>query len=186
MPTVDSVAAEDPETAAKTAAPAAAKKSARSTSAEGEAAFSFASPMFSDAARERYDALLKSFNDNAEEFQGRTQEMLDAGRESFETAQTHLQEAGSEMLEAARQDMADAVDFANELARAKTVAEAMEIQRDYWTRLFESRADRVRSMTETSMAAIRETAEPMQRTMKTAFAQPAFAGFEAFFPFAKK
>lgn len=168
---------------AETVASAKAKieKTAKAERQDGESAFAFAG-----AAQDQYAALMKTLGVNSEELQGRTQEMMDASRESFETAQSHFQDASAQMMEAARQEMSDVVDFANELTRARTVSDAFEIQRDYWTRLFETRADRARAMAQSSVDAIRETTEPMQRTMKGAFAEPAFGNMSAFFPFAKK
>ncbi|MBI1392730.1 MAG: hypothetical protein GC152_08320 [Alphaproteobacteria bacterium] len=156
-------------------------KSAKSKHDGGETAF-----MFAGAARDQYETLLSAFNENAEEFQGRAREAFDASRESFETARAHLQDAGAEMMDAARQEMTDAVDFASEISRAKSVGEALEIQRDYWTRLFEGRMERTRSMAQASVEAMRETAEPIQRSMRAGFGDQGFAGMSAFFPFAKK
>ena len=153
-------------TPTKKIAPAqpAASQAKQATPEPGSDAFAF-----SDAAREQYDALLKSLNENAEEFQGRTQEFFDATREGFETAQSRLQEASAEAMDAARQEMTEAVDFANDLARAKTVADALEIQREYWTRLFETRVERTRDATQAAVDAMREVVEPMNKSMGAAF-----------------
>ncbi|MEO1015865.1 MAG: phasin family protein [Pseudomonadota bacterium] len=160
--------------AAKTAAKPAPKAAAPKIDAKDENEGAFA---FSNAASDQYDALLKSFNENAEEMQGRTQELMDASRESFEAMQTRMQETSAELMDAARQEMSEAVDFANELTRAKSMGEALEIQRDYWTRLFETRVERVRAMTEASMDVMRETSEPVQRSMQTAFSANPFTSF---------
>lgn len=176
-------------TATKKAAPAAkpAAKTAETTVETAAASVNAAADnafAFSDAARGQYDAMLKSFNENAEELHGRTQEMFEAAREGFENVQTNMQSVGAEAMDAARQEMTDAVDFANELTRAKTIADALEIQRDYATRLFEARVDRFRTMTQTTVDAVRETVEPMSRTMTTAFGKA--PTFTTVFPFASK
>ncbi|MEO0399318.1 MAG: phasin family protein [Pseudomonadota bacterium] len=173
-----------PAGAAKPAAakPAAADKPAGAANGDlGESAFAF-----SNAARDQYDTLLKSFNDNAEDAHERAHEIFEAARESFETAQSRFQEVGAEAMEAARQDMADAVDFASELSRTKTVAEAMEVQRDYWSRFFETNMERTRTMTQTTADALRDSVEPMNRSVTTAFSNAQMPAFTAFFPFASK
>ena len=166
--------------AAKAAAPAATTAEAKAESHDVHAdAFDM-----SNVAREQYDSLVKAFSENAEEFQGRTQELMDAARETIEAAQARLQALNAEAMEAARTEMTEAVDFANELSRAKTVADALEIQRDYWARFFEGRMDRSRALTQASLDAMKESFEPMNRSMASAFAAaPSFAGF---FPFGSK
>lgn len=171
-------------TAKKTvkAAPKAAEKETTNGYTEnGHAEGAFA---FAETARTQYDEFMKSMNFDTEEFSGRAQEMFDASRESFEVAQSRFQEVSAEAVEATRQEVADAVDFANELARAKSVGDAMEIQRDYWTRLMDTRIERMRTMTETMVDATRETMEPVNKSMTTAFG--AMPDFKAFFPFTAK
>ncbi len=165
---------------AKATTNGAAKKAAPET-ASNESAFAF-----SNAARDQYDTLLKAYSENAEEMHGRTQELMDATRASFETAQARFQEVGVEAFDAARQEMTDAVEFTNELAGAKTVAEALEIQRGYWSRFFEGRMERSRSLTQATVDAVRDSVEPVSDSLKTTFKTEAFPGFNAFFPFAGK
>lgn len=164
--------------AAKVTANAADEKASADTHAEN--VFGFA-----ESARDQYGAFMKSFGANTEEFQERAHEAMDAAREGFETAQSRFQEVNAEAMDAARQEMSEAVDFANELARAKTVADAFEIQRDYWTNLFETRVERSRSLTQATVEAVRETVEPISKTMSPmgAFNTPAFTNL---FPFAGK
>lgn len=137
----------------------------------------------STAAQDQFESMFKVMNESAEEMQGRTQELFDATRESLEVAQSKLQEVNAEALEAARTEMTEAVDFANDLTKAKTLTDAMEIQRDYWTHFFEGRMQRTRAMTDVTMEAMRGAAEPVNKTMQGAFSK---TGFEAFFPFAAK
>ncbi len=148
----------------------------------GETAFAMG-----DAARNQYDSFLQSFNSHAEELQGRTQEMMEAAREGYEAAQTTIKNVSAEAMEAARQEMTDAVDFANEIARAKTIADALEIQRDYATRTFETRVERMRAMTQSTVDMMRDSVEPMNRSMSRVMAAaPAMTAFTAFFPNSSK
>lgn len=191
-------AAPQTTTAPKPAAAAAAQASAAKETVE-KAATAAASDAFgfAEKARDQYTDFLKAMNENAEKFSGATQEMMEESRERMEQAQARFQEMGAEAMETARQDMTDAVDFANELARAKTMGDALEIQRDYWTRFFETRMERTKAMTEQMVEATRETVEPFTKTpftqTTTAFPMPFSAAaafdadaFKAFFPFAAR
>lgn len=164
----------------------AAKKTARrpvkateTVDAASDTAFAF-----SDAARDQFETAMKAFNDNAEEIRTRTEETMSLVRDSFEQAREKMQAVNSEMVAAAREEVTEAVEFANELARARTMADALEIQRNYWTRLFETRVERTRALTQASIDATREMFEPMARN--TSAPLSAFAGFEKFFPFAAR
>ena len=167
--------------AAANGAQTTAKKTASKSADAGESAFAF-----SNAARDQYDALMSSYSANAEEVQGRTQDFIDATRASFETAQSRFQEVGVEAFEGARQEMTEAVEFTNELARAKTVAEAFEIQRDYWGRFFEGRIERSRSLTQATVEAVRESVEPVAKSVSDAANTENMPSFTSFFPFAAK
>ena len=115
---------------------------------------------------------------------GKSEEMLSAMRETFEAAQEKMQAYSAEAMTLARDDMKEAVDFANELARAKTVTDALEIQRAYWSRFFETRVERTRAFTQDSVEFAREAMEPLNKTFAAPFS---FApGFEKFFPFPTK
>lgn len=178
-----------------TAAPKAAAQKVTDSAAETVETATHSVFDFSEQARGQYDAFLKTMNENAEQFSGAAQEFVDATRTSFENAQAHAQEMSTEIVETARQDMSDAVDFANELARAKTVGDALEIQRDYWTRVFEARVERTRAATEKMAGLAREAVEPMTtaKSFPLPFTMPMATAsgfdtdyFKSFFPFAAK
>ena len=162
----------------------AAKKSAPEGAAtEAFAAFADVSA-FTDAAREQYETALKTFNDSAEQFRTKTEETLASAREGFEAAGERMRAVSTDAMTAARDEMAEAVDFANELARAKSLTDAFEIQRDYWTKLFETRTERAKALTEASFDVSRSAFEPFNRSFASAFA---FApAFDKFFPFSAK
>ncbi|MEQ8179018.1 MAG: phasin family protein [Amphiplicatus sp.] len=163
-------------TATKKAAPRRAAKETVETATE-------AATTFSNAARNQFDTMLTAFNDQAETFRGQTEEMLETVRGNFETAQTRFQSVNADLLNAARDEMAEAVDFANELTRAKTFTDALEIQRNYWTNLFQTRVERTRELTNTAVEATRESFEPFSKSFGAGFTP---ASFEKFFPFAAK
>lgn len=135
-----------------------------------------------DQARTQFERLYANFNDQAETFRGQANELIEAVRTNAEATREHIKSMNAELVEAARTEMAEAVDFANELARAKTVADAFEIQRSYWTRLFETRVERARGLANASVEAARETMEPLSKTLAAAWSP---AAFERFFPVQK-
>ncbi len=135
-----------------------------------------------DQARSQFERLYANLNDHAETVRGQANELIETVRANVETTQAHLKSVNAELVEAARTEMAEAVDFANELARAKTVTDALEIQRSYWTRLFETRVERARGLTNASVEVARETIEPFSKTFAAAFSPSAF---ERFFPVQK-
>lgn len=139
---------------------------------------------FADAAREQYETALSAFNENAEKFRARTEEHMTTARESFEAASERLRAASADALSHARDEVTEAVDFANELARAKSISDALEIQRKYWTNLFETRVERARAFSEVSVEATRDAMKPFGKSLDSA---AAFApAFDKFFPFAGK
>lgn len=139
---------------------------------------------WSDAARDQYETALRTFNDNAEKFRADAEEAFATAREGFDAANERIKTVNADILAATREEITEAVEFANELARAKSAGDAFEIQREYFTKLFDARAARFRAMTEASAEAARAAFEPMTKTYATAFS---FApGFDRFFPFGGK
>jgi hypothetical protein len=137
-----------------------------------------------EAAREQYETALKTFNDNAEKFRTQTEDAIETARQGFDAANERMRAAGADAMTVAREEMNEAVEFVNELARARTIGDALTIQQGYWTKLFETRVERARAMTEASVEATREAFEPMTRNYASAFS---FApAFEKFFPFSAK
>jgi hypothetical protein len=138
---------------------------------------------FSQAANDQFQTVLNAFNENADTLREHSEDVIAAVRNNMEIAQSRFQSVSAELVEAAREEASEAVTFVNELARAKTLADALEIQRSYWTNLFETRVERTREFAKTSVEAARESIEPFQKSFT---ALPAFASFEKFFPFASK
>lgn len=163
----------------------AAKKTVRRTvkPAQEDANVFGAQESFSAAANDQFQSVLSAFSENAETLRERTEDMFEALRSNFEVSQTRLQSVSAELVAAARTEASEAVTFVNDLARAKTMADALEIQRSYWTNLFESRVERTRELARTSVEAARESIEPLSKSLATL---PAFASYEKLFPFASK
>lgn len=170
------------KTAATSAKPTAAAQSPAAEAAPEE--MMALAGAWTDAAREQYETALKSFSDNAEKFRAQTEESLASAREGFEAANERMRVVSADALTAARDEMTEAVEFANSLARAKTVADALELQRGYWTKLFETRVERARVATEASVEATREMFDPINRSFAAAFSMT--SSFDKFFPFGSK
>jgi len=152
----------------------AASKPAKATKTEGKDAL--------NPVEALTKASFSTFSENVDTVRAQTEDMVKTVQSNFETANERLQSANADMMNAAREEMSEAMTFANDLAGAKTIADAMEIQRDYWTNLFETRMDRAREMTEVSVSTTREMFEPMSETLSNNFQSDAF---EKLFPFAK-
>jgi len=160
----------------------------KKTAPEGAAQDAFAAfgdvSSFADAAREQYETALKTFNENAEKFRAQTEESMNSTREGLEAASERMRAVSVDAMTHAREEMTEAVDFANELARAKSISDALELQRNYWTKLFNTRVERAKAMTEASVEASRSAFEPLNKSFTSAFAYA--PSFDKFFPFASK
>lgn|GEM_PF-2476126 len=168
-----------PKTVGKAAADSAAK-AAKSTETETTKATAQTEEIVS-GIQDQFQSAMDAFANNADAMRVQAEETFQAVRENTEKTAEHFQTVNSEVATAARDEMADAVDFVNELGRAKSVADAFDIQRNYWTNLFETRVERARKITETSVEAAQDSMKPFNKTMATAFDTTTF---EKFFPFA--
>ncbi len=138
---------------------------------------------FTKAAQEQFETLMGAFTGNADEVRGKVTEIAEEMRGRFEKTSKRVADVNAGLVEAARTETADAVQFANDLAKAKTFADALEIQRGYWTNLFETRMERARELTEVSVEAARENLTPVQGDFTPVFDVKAF---ESFFRFPAK
>lgn len=167
--------------ARKTAARKTAKTETKVVDAKANDAFaSFEN--ISNATRDQFETFVAAFAENSDALRGQAEELIETCRGGFETANEQIRSASADLMNAAREETAEAVEFVNELARARTVADALELQRDYWTNLFETRVARARDLAQASFDAARASFEPLTKSMN---AFPA-SGFEKFFPFAAK
>ncbi|MBB5517288.1 phasin family protein [Amphiplicatus metriothermophilus] len=139
---------------------------------------------FAETAARQYDAFLTAFNGQAEAVRENAEEFAEAARANLETIQNRARAVSADFVAAAQDETARAIDFANELVRARTVADALEIQRDYWTNLFETRLERVRKLADASVETARESFEPFAKSLNAAAATAGSLG--KVFPFAAK
>ena len=130
-----------------------------------------ASPVdaLTDGARAQFEKLFTEFNDNADAMRSQAEEIFATVRENMDTTSEQFKSLNEEFVSAARDEVADAVEFTNELSRAKTVVDALEIQRNYWTNLFESRLERTRDLTDSSVEAARKSFTPMSEVFAASF-----------------
>ena len=99
---------------------------------------------FANAAREQMETLMGAFTGNTEEMREKAEAMNEEMRTRFEKTQQHVSDMNNELMEAARTEMNEAVQFANDMTQAKSVADALEIQRGYFMKLFQTRIERAR------------------------------------------
>lgn len=175
-------------TAKKTAAGKTTAKTAEAIADAGKTAQAAANDAFasietiSNAARDQFESFVAAVSENSKSLREQADEMIETYRDSLETAKEHMRTVNAELMNAAREETQEAVEFVNNLARAKSPVDALELQRDYWTKLFETRVQRARELTEASFEAARGSFEPFSTSLN---AFPA-TGFEKFFPFSAK
>lgn len=175
------MAAATRKTAAKTTAKTTAKTAdtAVKSALVNEDAFQTAET-FTKAAHEQFETFMSSFTGNADEVRGKVEELAEEMRDRFEKTRKRVADVNAGLVEAARTETADAVQFANDLAKARTFADALEIQRGYWTNLFETRMERARELTEASVETARENLTPVNGGFTPVFDAKAFEGFFRF------
>lgn len=169
---------------AKTASAKAAVKNATETtieSAENIAEASFTNGAeWMDTAKQQFETVMSSFTGNFEEMRDHAQELAETTQARLKTAQERAVATNARLMEAAQEEMTEAVQFASDLGKAKSFADALQVQQSYWTNLFETRMERAREMTETTIEAARETMTPAE----TPFVN--MKAFEKFFAFPAK
>jgi hypothetical protein len=155
---------------------AARKTTKKTVKSETVANDTFSPDAFSATAREQYDAFVARMTETAETMRAESEEIMTTVRDNFETVQAKMQTVSADLAVAAREEAAEAVEFVNELSRAKSIADAMEIQRGYYTKLFEERVARARELTDVSVEAARASLAPFGKTFS----------LEKFMPFGAK
>ncbi|MEM9495291.1 MAG: phasin family protein [Pseudomonadota bacterium] len=166
--------------AQKATPPKAAKAAAKPKTAKAAANAGAGAEMFetveelSATAREQFEKFMGDFQGNSEEIREQFEELNDAMQENFDRTRDYVADVSSELTEAARDEVTDAVQFANDIAKAKTLSDALEIQRNYWTNLFDTRVERARDLTNRSVDVARENIEPMTAKTPAMFDTKAF------------
>lgn len=130
---------------------------------------------FSAAARDQFEAMMTTFTASTEDMREQAEEMTGEIRARFEKSQETAAKINAEIVNAAQAETADAVQFVTNLGQAKTFADALEVQQSYWTNLFETRMERTRKLTETSVEAARENFAPVKSPFTAMFDTNAFA-----------
>lgn len=131
-------------------------------------------------AKEQFETMMESFGENIEEARAKNEEFAEELQARFKTTQERATETNTRLMEAAQEEVSETVQFANDLTNAKSFADALTIQQSYWKKLFETRIERARELTETSVETARETMKPVE----VPFAN--LKSFEKFFAFPAK
>ncbi|MEM9013776.1 MAG: phasin family protein [Pseudomonadota bacterium] len=156
------------KTTKKTAAKKAAPKSVATNENDPTAAFE----AYSEAAREKFVRVTEDFSEGAEQMRETLTEL--AGDLSERATHTGEQVSAmtSELMDAAKDEVTDAVQFANDLMKAKSFGDALEIQREYWTDLFQARTERARDLSERAMALTKDNLDPITDKASALFRLP--------------
>ncbi len=162
---------------------AAKKTTARNGAAKPETAdiMSFGdSAEWANAAKNQFDTMLNAFGGDFEDMRAKAEEMSEEVQARFKATQDRAAQTNAMLIEAAQEEVTDAVQLASDLSGAKTFADALTIQQSYWTKLFETRLERARDITEASVEAARDTLSPVEAPFAN------FNPFEKFFAFPAK
>ena len=138
---------------------------------------------FAENAQEYFSEFLANFTDASEDLREQAEDITADVRARFEKQQQLAADVNAELVEAAKSEVSDAVQFASDLGKAKTFADALEIQQAYWTNLFETRTSRTQDLTAKSVDAAKEAFAPFKTDFAGAFDTSAF---EKFFRFPAK
>ena len=132
------------------------------------------------AAQDQFQKMTEMFAGNSEELRAQAETLTEEMRVRVEKTQKALADTNAELVEAARTELSDAVQFTNDLTSAKTFADALTVQQNYWTSLFQNRIERAQDMTQNSVDVARESLTPMNASFGSMFDQSKMFG--AFFP----
>ncbi len=138
---------------------------------------------FAENAQEYFSEFVTKMSDAAEDLREQTEEFAEDVRARLETQQKLAADVNAEIVEAAKSEVSDAVQFASDLGKAKTFADALEVQQAYWTNLFETRVSRTQDLTAKSVDAAKDAFAPFKGDLPTAFDMSAI---EKFFRFPAK
>lgn len=138
---------------------------------------------FAENAQDYFSEFVTKVTDATEDMREQAEDIAEDMRARMETQQKLAADVNAEIVEAAKSEVSDAVQFASDLGKAKTFADALEIQQAYWTNLYETRVARTQDLTTKSVDAAKEAFAPF----KTEFASPFdTSAFEKMFRFPAK
>ena len=138
---------------------------------------------FAENAQEYFSEFLTNMTDATEDLREHAEDLTADVRARLEKQQKLAADINAELVEAAKLEVSDAVQFASDLGKATTFADALEIQQAYWTNLFETRVARTQDLTSKSVDAAKEAFSPFKTDFVSAFDTSAF---EKFFRFPAK
>lgn len=135
---------------------------------------------WAEKAKDQFETMMSSFTGNFDEMREQAEELAETTQARLKTVQDHAAKTNASLMEAAQEEMSGAVQFAQDLGKAKSFTDAIAVHQSYWTSLFETRMTRARELTEATVETARETMTPVE----VPFAN--MKAFEKFFTFPAK
>jgi hypothetical protein len=135
---------------------------------------------WAENAKEQFETMMSSFTGNFDDLRTQGEEFAETAQARLKAVQERAAKNNARLMEVAQEDMTTTVQFASDLGKAKTFADALSVQQSFWTNMFETRMERTREMTEAAAEAAREVMTPAEMP----FANTKM--FEKFFAFPAK
>lgn len=168
-------------TTTKTAAKKVAAPATETKAVEMPDVMSFSSATeWAESAKDHFETMMSSFTGNFEDMRDQAEELAETTQARIKTVQDHAAKTNARLIEAAQEEMTSAVQFASDLGKAKSFADALSIQQNYWTKLLETRMAHARDITESSVEAARSSMTPVEAPFAN------MKAFEKFFAFPLK
>lgn len=133
-----------------------------------------------EKAKDQFETMMSSFTGNFDEMRGQAEELAETAQARMKCVQDCAAKTNASLMEAAQEEMSGAVQFAQDLGKTTSFADAISLHQSYWTNLFEARMARARALTETTVETARETMTPVELPFAN------FKAFEKFFVFPLK
>ena len=150
--------------ASSTSTPKATKEAAPKAAAEKTA---FAGADLTGAVHEQIERVYEAFSVNTGELREQADEFQAALSDGFKATQEHVQATSAEFSEAVSAEVQDAIALGSSLTKVKSPAEALELQKEYWTKLYEARAERARNWTQAGIDVAQDTTTPVATAFNT-------------------
>ena len=156
-------------TATRKAAPkaAATPAAAKTTKEAAPKAAETTTPYFAGAVHEQIERVYSAFSVNTGEFREQADELQSALSDGLKATQEHVQATSSEFSEAVSAEFQDAIALGTSLTKVKSPTEALELQKEYWTKLYETRAERARNWTQAGIDVAQDTTTPVATAFNT-------------------
>lgn len=135
---------------------------------------------WAEKAKDQFEMIMSSFTGNFDEMREQAEELAETAQARLKSVQDHAAKTNASLMEAAQEEMSEAVQFATELGKTKSFADAVSLHQSYWTNLFETRMARAQALTDATVETARENMTPVE----IPFAN--FKAFEKFFAFPVK